>query len=351
MAIGLSGGVDSSVAAALLIEQGYAVTGLMLRLWVDEETEEVNRCCSPDSISLARKVARELDIPFYVIDAREEFRKTVVEYFINSYRAGETPNPCVVCNKWIRWGFLRKKADNLGLEYLATGHYARIERREDSFNLMRGADRNKDQSYVLSRLNQDDLTRTILPLGGWEKSETRKKAGTLGLSVSQKSDSQDLCFSGKGVSGFLQKFSPDLFKPGEIVDEGGHPIGRHDGLANFTIGQRKGIRIASERPFYVVKKDHQKNQLVVSGVEVSGRTRFRVRDLNWINLQQSEEILAEVMVRYRSISYPARIIMNNEPGCATVETSIPITNITPGQLAVIYQGDEVVGSGFIIKDL
>ncbi len=347
VAVGLSGGVDSAVAAALLLEQGYEVTGLMLRLWVDEESEDDNRCCSPDSISLARKVARKLGIPFFVIDAREEFRKTVVNYFLESYREGETPNPCVVCNKWIRWGFLKKRAENMGLEYFATGHYARISNKEKTFNLMKGSDARKDQSYVLSRLTQNDLSQTLLPLGDWDKTETRMKAASLDLPVSQKSDSQDLCFSGVGVSGFLKKHIPDRFQPGEIVNSAGKPIGKHEGLANYTIGQRKGIRIAGDKPFYVLKKDLQKNQLIVSEIEGLERTRFTVRDINWINPMKENELNAEIMVRYRSRSYPSKIKLEEEKEQAFVESCEPIYNITPGQLAVFYQGEYVLGSGFI----
>jgi len=350
VAVGLSGGVDSAVAAALLLEQGYEVTGLMLRLWTDEESEEDNRCCSPDSVNLARKVARKLGIPFFVIDAREEFRKTVVDYFIDSYSEGDTPNPCVVCNKWIRWGFLKKKAEKMGLEYFATGHYARISKKEDDFVLMKGSDARKDQSYVLSRLTQNDLARTLLPLGDWVKTETRKKAASLDLSVSTKSDSQDLCFSGIGVTGFLKKHIPEKFQPGEIVNSSGKPIGKHAGLANYTIGQRKGIRIAGKNPYYVIKKDFLNNLLVVSGIEELERTGFTVRDINWINTMQENELNAGVMVRYRSISYPSKIKLDEDKKQAYVESCEPIYNISPGQLAVFYQGEYVLGSGFITNN-
>jgi tRNA-specific 2-thiouridylase len=349
--VGLSGGVDSAVAAALLLEQGYEVTGVMLRLWVDEESEEDNQCCSPDSISLARKVARTLGIPLFVIDAREEFRKTVVDYFLESYREGETPNPCVICNKWVRWGFLKNRAEIMGLENFATGHYARIRKREQSFYLMKGSDARKDQSYVLSRLTQKDLAKTLLPLGDWSKTETRKRAASLNLPVSDKTDSQDLCFSGIGVSGFLKKHIPDKFHPGEIVNSDGKIIGKHAGLANYTIGQRKGIRVASGKPFYVLKKDFHNNRLVVSEIEKLARTRFKVRDINWINPRQENELLAEVMVRYRSTSYPSIIKMDEEMNQAIIESSEPIYNISPGQLAVFYQAECVLGSGFITDEV
>jgi tRNA-specific 2-thiouridylase len=350
VAVGLSGGVDSAVAAALLLEQGYEVTGLILRLWVDEESEEDNRCCSPDSISLARKVARKLGIPFFVIDAREEFRKTVVNYFLESFKEGETPNPCVVCNKWIRWGFLKRSAENMGLEFFATGHYARIYKRKDIFHLRKGSDARKDQSYVLSRLTQNDLARTLFPLGDWVKTETRKKAASLNLPVSTKSDSQDLCFSGIGLSGFLKKHIPDKFQPGDIVNSSGKPIGMHEGLANYTIGQRKGIRIAGEKPYYVKKKDYQNNRLVVSGIEELGRTMFQVRDVNWIMKMQENELTAEVMVRYRSRLYPSIIKLTEDKKQAYVKSSEPIYNISPGQLAVFYNGEIVLGSGFITNN-
>jgi tRNA-specific 2-thiouridylase len=351
VAVGLSGGVDSSVAAALLLEEGYDVTGLMLRLWVDEEAGEENRCCSLDSIDLARTVARKLGIPFFVIDARQEFRNRVVEYFLESYKKGETPNPCVVCNKWMRWGFLRKKAEMMGLEYLATGHYARVEKIGSEFSLKKGLDPTKDQSYVLSRLSQDDLAKTILPLGGWMKIETRKKAESLGLLVSQKPDSQDLCFTQMGVTGFLKKYAPELIVEGEIVDLEGNIIGSHQGVAGFTIGQRKGIKIAASHPLYVVEKNIEKNQLVVARSGAVDHTEFRIRDINWLHHPAGDEIDGDVMVRYRSSSFPARIVIIDEEKTAAIISNGSIRNITPGQLAVIYQGEDVLGSGFITNEV
>jgi tRNA-specific 2-thiouridylase len=350
VAVGMSGGVDSSVAAALLKEQGFEVTGMMLRLWVDGETDDENRCCSPDSVTLARKVARLLDIPFYVIDARDEFRNTVVEYFLSSYRAGETPNPCVVCNKWVRWGLLKQKAELMGMEYFATGHYARVVEASNSYSLKKGKDTVKDQSYVLSRLNQSNLSRTLLPLGEWEKFTTRRKAESLALPVSQRKDSQDLCFTAQGLSGFLQRQTPELFENGEILDLSGKRIGEHSGLANFTIGQRKGIRIAREQPLYVVGKDLDKNQLIVSISQDRGKRTFSIRDTNWILPLVEKEFQGEVMVRYRSKCYSARVRVNCLNETAEIETNEPIPNIAPGQLAVIYHGEDVIGSGFITAE-
>lgn len=345
--VGMSGGVDSSVAAGILKEEGYDVTGVMLRLWVDDEFDAENRCCTPDAVSTAKAVARKLGIPFYVIDAQDEFRAAVVDYFLKGHRKGETPNPCVVCNKLIRWGFLQKKAELMGADFFATGHYARIEQSGGGFFLKKGSDPKKDQSYVLSRLNQEDLSKTLLPLGVWDKARTRKKAEEIGLFISQKPDSQDLCFTGKGVVPFLQKYAPEAFLPGEIIDPEGNVIGSHRGLSLYTIGQRKGIRLAREHPLYVAGKNIGKNQLIVDYLDALGTNEFKIVDTNWIVENISNDLDAEVMVRYRSALYPARIKKDQSDATATIHTETPIPNVAPGQLAVIYQDDVVIGSGFI----
>lgn len=351
VAVGLSGGVDSAVAAALLVEQGYEVVGLMLRLWVEDEKQLENSCCTPDSITLAKGVARTLGIPFYVIDARDEFRGEVVEYFLNGIKQGLTPNPCVVCNKWIRWGFLWEKARLLGADQFATGHYARIARTDGEISLRKGSDAAKDQSYVLARLNREDLTRTILPLGTWEKVKTREKAMELNLPVHAKPDSQDLCFTGRSTYPFLEKYIPEMFIPGEIVDDQGRVMGEHKGLARYTFGQRKDIRVASDRPLYVMRKDFDQNRLVVAPVEKIGRREFHIDQMNWINEPVAGSFRADVMVRYRSKIYQAEITPDFSAQTAKITAEESIPNIAPGQLAVIYQDDEVVGSGFITHEM
>ncbi|HRQ32705.1 MAG TPA: tRNA 2-thiouridine(34) synthase MnmA, partial [Anaerolineales bacterium] len=240
--VAMSGGVDSSVAAALLKEQGYEVIGMMLRLWSEPGKEESNRCCTPDSMAQARRVAALLDIPFYVIDAKDVFRETVVEYFLEGYARGETPNPCLVCNRKIRWTFLLDHALALGADFMATGHYARVRNENGKVELLRAVDRNKDQSYVLHVLDQEKLKHALFPVGEFTKPEIRQIAEKHGLPTASRKDSQDLCFlAGEDYRNFLQRNAAEMLKPGEIVTRDGEAIGSHNGLANYTIGQRKGL--------------------------------------------------------------------------------------------------------------
>jgi tRNA-specific 2-thiouridylase len=349
--VAMSGGVDSSVAAALLVEEGYDVTGVMLRLWSDTESNTGNRCCTPDSVDQAIGVSRQLKIPFYVIDAQAEFKKIVVDYFINSYTEGETPNPCVICNKFIRWGFLFQKTELMGADYFATGHYAQIKKNGSNPILCKAVDPNKDQSYVLSRLSRKDLDKTIFPLGSWKKEATRKKAAELGLYIANRPDSQDLCFTGKSdYRKFLIKFAPETTRPGIITDRAGNTLGNHIGLASFTIGQRKGIGIASKGPLYVVDKDLERNILIVSENENNGVNKFRICDMNWMMDFEENELDAEVMTRYRSTLYKAKICILRSEGRATINTLEPVRDLAPGQLAVLYKDDAVIGSGFISKN-
>src|ERR671923_242420 len=245
--VALSGGVDSSVAAALLKEQGYDVMGMMLRLWSEPGKEDSNRCCTPDSMAQARRVAVKLDIPFYVIDAKDVFHNTVVQYFLDGYARGETPNPCLICNRQIRWTFLLNHALALGAEFMATGHYVRIKRNEDGTSeLLRAVDRSKDQSYILHILNQEKLRHALFPVGDYTKPEIRQIAERYGLPTASRKDSQDLCFlAGEDYRNFLQRNAAEILKPGEILTRDGRTLGTHTGLANYTIGQRKGLGVAS----------------------------------------------------------------------------------------------------------
>ena len=273
VAVAMSGGVDSSVAAALLVEQGYRVIGIMLRLWSEPGCEDLNRCCTPQAMSLARQVAAHLGIPFYVLDAKQPFRATVVEAFFEGYARGVTPNPCLVCNRRIRWGFLLEHARALGAERFATGHYARLRRLPDgTVQLLKGRDAAKDQSYVLAMLSQEQLQRTLLPIGEYTKAEVRALAERFGLPVAQRPDSQDLCFlAGQDYRDFLARHRPDTLRPGPILTPDGQEIGRHRGLAFYTIGQRKGLGLAAPRPLYVLDKDPARNALIVGPAEALGR--------------------------------------------------------------------------------
>ncbi len=350
--VGLSGGVDSSVAAALLVEAGYDVIGVMLRLWSEDGQEDRNRCCTPDAMAAARRVAAQLSIPFYAMDVKELFRRRVVQAFLDGYAAGVTPNPCIVCNRSIRWGFLLEQALGLGASYFATGHYARVRIDEKGqAHLYKGVDSRKDQSYVLSGLNQTQLRATLLPLGELEKPAVRELARKFGFSSAGRPDSQDLCFLGDGdYRDFLGRYVPGTLQPGKIVTTDGTAIGEHSGLAGYTIGQRKGLRIAYSEPLYVVDKRLDDNLLVVGTQAELGRRELRMSQMNWISGEApASNFEADVKIRYKAeIARAAVSVLDGHLAVARFENSL--RDITPGQLAVCYTGDEVIGSGTIELD-
>ncbi len=350
--IAMSGGVDSSVAAALLVEQGYDVTGMMLRLWSEPGKEDSNRCCTPDSMAMARRVAAKLDIPFYVVDAKEVFRQTVVQYFLDGYAAGWTPNPCLLCNRRIRWTFLLERALALGADFLATGHYARVVSDEKGrVKLLRAVDEGKDQSYVLHVLTQEKLRRALFPLGGYHKSEVRQKAEAMGLPVYKRPDSQDLCFlAGEDYRAFLRRHAPETSLPGDIVNRKGELLGRHSGLANYTIGQRKGLGLHSPVPLYVLSKDASTNTLIVGEIHELGAVRLLAGEVNWISgLAPTETFRAKVKIRYTAQAAAAEVRPLDHGRQAEVRFDAPQRDITAGQSAVFYVGDEVVGGGTILS--
>lgn len=347
--VGLSGGVDSSVAAALLLKQGYKVIGVMLRLWSEPGEEGSNRCCTPDSMAMARRVASQLGIPFYVLDAKEVFRQTVVETFISGYTSGKTPNPCLVCNRSIRWGFLMNYAAALNVEFIATGHYAQLVRTSSgSVELRKGIDSNKDQSYVLSVLTQAQLAHTLLPLGELTKPQVRQLAHEFGLEVADKAESQDLCFlGGNDYRDFLTRHRPDSNQPGEIYDIHGQLLGIHRGLAFYTIGQRKGLKITAPEPLFVIDKDIAENTLIVGAQHELGKQNLVAKDANWINGNTPDmPFRAQVKIRYRAADASATIDVKPD-SCFTVAFDQKMRDITPGQSAVIYQDDLCLGSGII----
>ena len=348
--VAMSGGVDSSVAAALLKEQGYEVIGMMLRLWSEPGKEESNRCCTPDSMVQARRVAAKLDIPFYVIDAKDVFRETVVEYFLEGYARGETPNPCLICNRKIRWTFLLDHALALGADFMATGHYARVKRPEGGkAELLRAVDRNKDQSYVLHVLDQEKLKHALFPVGEYTKPEIRQIAEKHGLPTASRKDSQDLCFlAGEDYRNFLQRNAAEMLKSGEIVTRDGTAIGSHNGLANYTIGQRKGLGVASPVPLYVITKDAVRNTLIVGTQEQLGSQELIARNVNWVSGETPREpFRAEVKIRYTAKEAEAWV-KPMEEGQAQVTFDAPQRDITAGQAVVFYQNDVVIGGGIII---
>jgi tRNA-specific 2-thiouridylase len=348
--VAMSGGVDSSVAAASLVQQGYDVIGMMLRLWSDSKEEQTNRCCTPDSMALAKRIADQLNIPFYAVDAQDKFFLNVVSPFINGYTNGVTPNPCLICNRTIRWGFLMDRAKKIGADILATGHYARISPKDDEFQLSEGVDKSKDQSYVLYTLNQADLKHTIFPLGDYSKEEVRQLASEFNLPVADRSDSQDLCFIGDGdYRNFLTRYAPDVSKSGPIINRTGEQIGTHTGLAFYTIGQRKRLGISSHTPLYVLAKDTDNNTLVVGNIDDLGEDVLVAESVNWISEQPPiKSFRAQVKIRYKSDKFWAKITPVDTDRIQVLFDQ-NIRDITPGQAAVIFNGEVCMGGGIISK--
>lgn len=347
--VALSGGVDSSVAAALLKEQGYEVIGMMLRLWSEPGKEDSNRCCTPDSMAQARRVAAKLEIPFYVIDAKDVFRETVVEYFLEGYARGETPNPCLICNRKIRWTFLLDHALALGAEYMATGHYVRIRNDErGKRELLRAVDRNKDQSYVLHVLDQEKLKHALFPVGDYTKAEIRQIAEKYSLPTASRKDSQDLCFlAGEDYRNFLQRNAAEMLKPGEIMTRAGEALGTHHGLANYTIGQRKGLGVASPVPLYVLGKNAANNTLIVGTQAELGSRELTAQHVNWLGGEAPHEAFrAEVKIRYTA-KEAAALVQPISENRVEIQFDAPQRDITAGQAAVFYQGDLMLGGGII----
>lgn len=346
----MSGGVDSSVAAALLKDRGYEVTGMMLRLWSEAGTEDSNRCCTPEAMSLARRVAAQLEIPFYVLDAKDIFRRTVVQAFLTGYAEGETPNPCLVCNREVRWTFLLEHALALGAEFMATGHYARVSRTQDgTVQLRRALDHAKDQSYVLHVLNQSQLQRALFPIGEYSKPEVRELAEKYQLPTSSRRDSQDLCFlAGGNYREFIRRHGGDTQTGGNMVSRSGKVLGRHTGLADYTIGQRKGLGLGGPAPLYVLEKRPATNEIVVGAEGELGSRELTADQVNWISPPPIDPpIQAEVKTRYTAREQTATIAPFDDGTKARVTFEAPQRDITPGQAAVFYEGDLLLGGGII----
>ncbi len=346
IAVAMSGGVDSSVAAALLVERGEEVFGIMMRLWSDDGLE--NRCCSSADLARAKQVARQLDIPFYVLDAKKQFKDRVVDYFIDGYSNGITPNPCIECNRSIRWDFLFQHIQVMGATHLATGHYARINQDDSEYRILRAADKDKDQSYVLSILNQELLAKTLLPLGEYQKSEVRSVARSFKLPIAERPDSQDLCFIGSNdYREFLDRHDPSLSKPGPIRNSEGTVLGEHQGLFAYTIGQRKGIGLSMPVPQFVLTKDQNTNTLIVGPKELLGVSSFCVNKVNWVSGIRPKNLNSvNVQIRYRAKETQAKLTIE-DANEAHVELNAPLSDITPGQLAVFYEGEICLGGGII----
>ena len=351
--VAMSGGVDSSVAAALLVQEGYDVVGMMMRLWSDEAAggAEHNRCCTPDQMKGASRIANQLGIPFYVLDSKDVFRDSVVQYFIDQHRDGYTPNPCLECNRPIRFDWLLRHALALDADYLATGHYARVAKNAAGVWLLKmGLDSSKDQSYVLSVMGQEQLSKTLFPVGEYPKAEVRRIASELGLDAANRKDSQDLCFLGNNdYRDFLRTYAPEVMVKGPIVTSSGDVLGEHQGLSNYTIGQRKGLGISHNEPLYVLAMNPLKNALVVGTRAELGRDQLEAANFNWVSGAPPDAAFrAEVKIRYRSQPQSALVdILRGER--VRIAFDEPQRDITPGQAAVVYQDDVCLGCGVIVK--
>ena len=348
----MSGGVDSSATAALLLEQGFDVVGITLKLWPQDCVSRAeDKCCGPQAVTDARAVCHKLGIPYYLVDEAGQFQTKVIQYFADEYKAGRTPNPCVMCNQNLKFGRLIDRADQLGAEFIATGHFARLEKRDDGRVLLkRGRDLKKDQSYFLFSLRQDQLARAKFPLGEKTKSDTRAVARHCNLKTADKEESMEICFvPDNNYGGFLQQANLAQKHRGDIVDLHGQVIGHHDGIEFYTIGQRKGLGLSSPKPLYVIELDAENNRVIVGDDSALERDEFTVDRCNWIPFDAPpEQIEVTAKIRYNHPGTTATVTPLGD-GRANVKLHTPQRAITPGQAAVFYQDDLVLGGGWIAR--
>ncbi|HAV00269.1 MAG TPA: tRNA 2-thiouridine(34) synthase MnmA [Lachnospiraceae bacterium] len=356
--IAMSGGVDSSVAAKLMQEEGYDCIGCNMRLYFNcgEDIQAADRayvntpksCCSAEDAKDAKKVAEAMGIPFFIYDLSLEFRRCVIDKFTDCYEKGITPNPCIDCNRYMKFGRLAERAKNEGCDTIVTGHYARVVRTEEGNYLLKKAlDASKDQSYVLYFLNREQLSALRLPLGELTKSRVRELAAKYGFVTADKRESQDICFVPDGdYAGVIRQYTGKEYEPGNFVDLSGKVIGTHKGIINYTIGQRKGLNIAFGKPMYVYGIIPQTNEVVLADDRDLYSDTVYVRDFSLINEERRDEIRCSAKIRYRQKEQPATLIIKGE-GNAVIRFDEPQRAVTPGQAAVVYEGDTVLGGGII----
>lgn len=360
IAVAMSGGVDSSAAAVLLRDQGESIVGLSMQLWnqrrtlgkggnPEEAARQSGRCCSLDDVWDARRVATHLGFPFYVVNLEDAFEDTVVRPFVSSYLGGETPSPCILCNNHVKFRHLVDRAGQIGATRVATGHYARVRYDAETgrWQLLRGVDRRKDQSYFLFGLSQEQLSRTLFPLGERTKEEARRIARDAGLPTHDKPESQEICFVGNAsYHDFVEAYGGVSESPGEIVDTSGRVVGEHGGLHRYTVGQRRGLG-SGERPRYVVRMERESNRLVVGDDTETRQRDFSARDANWIGVTPPNEPLrCEIQIRNRF--EPAAGTVRASSSGVRVSFDQPQRAVTPGQAAVFYRGEVVLGGGWIV---
>ena len=352
--VGMSGGVDSSVAAYLLKEAGYDVIGVTMQIWQDEDTqtqEENGGCCGLSAVDDARRVANSLDIPYYVMNFKNEFKANVMDYFVKEYQMGRTPNPCIACNRYVKWESLLTRSLQIGADYIATGHYARIVTLPNGrFALKKSATAAKDQTYALYNLTQDQLSKTLMPVGEYTKDEVREIATKIGLLVANKPDSQEICFvPDNNYAGFIEEYTGKKIMPGNFVDTKGNILGKHQGIIHYTVGQRKGLGIALGRPAFVVEIRPETNEVVIGSNDEVFTDRLIANQLNAMAVEEftdGMEVTAKIRYNHEGSKCILKKVSDTEISC---EFTTPQRAVTPGQAVVFYQGDIVVGGGTIIK--
>ncbi len=352
VAVAMSGGVDSSVAALVLKEHGYEVIGLTMRLWPCDDAAEPDPrvCCGPAAVRDAQRVAEELGIRHYTVELSRSFEESVVRDFVSEYARGRTPNPCILCNQFVKFGLLLRKAQSLGASRFATGHHAIIERDPAGrYGLLRATDVSKDQSYFLYRMNQHQLERVLMPVGTMTKEEVRARASAAELHVAERPESQDVCFVPRGdVGAFLEARLPNAVRPGRIVDREGNVIGEHRGVARYTVGQRSGLGLCRPRPTYVLRIDAESNTLVVGDESDLYARKLSAADLHWISgAPPASEFRAQAKIRHAALAVWCRVRAGDRVASVTFEE--PVRAVSPGQAVVFYDGPVVLGGGKILS--
>lgn len=351
--VGMSGGVDSSVAAWLLKEQGYEVVGVTMQIWQDEEEqtqEENGGCCGLNAVDDARRVAWNLEIPYYVMNFKQEFKEHVIDYFVAEYLRGRTPNPCIACNRYVKWESLLKRSLVIGADYIATGHYARIEQLPNGrYALKKSATAAKDQTYALYNLTQEQLSHTLMPVGAYTKEQIRQMAESIGLEVANKPDSQEICFiPDHDYAKFIEEYTEEELLPGNFVDLNGNILGQHKGITHYTIGQRKGLNLALGHPIFVARIRQETNEVVIGEAEDVFTDRLVCDRLNWMAIDglhgEERQVMAKIRYSHKGAPCIIRELGDEQVECRFLE---PVRAVTPGQAVVFYEGDYVVGGGTI----